>query len=450
MSAQLRTFPTPLPLPCSTLDTSHPPHPSKESPNTPMSDIARLLAHHDVDLSWQQSFYEDLHERPELSGHEHETAEKIAAKLEDFDCEVTTHIGGFGIVAVFRNGEGPTALFRADFDALPITEKTGVPFASTRVRPGPDGTRTGVMHACGHDMHTTALLGTCALLDAHRDAWSGTFIALFQPAEETGEGAAAMVADGLVTRIPRPDVCLGQHIMPGRAGEVQTMAGPQFAACDSIRITIPGRSAHGSMPHNAIDPTYIAAMVIIRLQGIVGRAVDPNDFAVISVGSLHSGTTNNIIPASAELVLNCRFYSETTKRRVYAAIRRVVEAECMASGSEEAPTFEFFGHGELVDNSPEVFGTVRPVFDEVFGKESVDAQRTTVSEDFANILKAFGVPYLYWVVGCTPQDLWDRAVAENRVKEDVPVNHMNTFLPEYGPTVSATTRAATAGVSTLR
>lgn len=411
-----------------------------------MSDIARLLAHHDVDLSWQQSFYEDLHERPELSGHEHETAEKIAAKLADLDCEVITHIGGFGIVAVFRNGEGPTALFRADFDALPITEKTGVPFASTRVRPGPDGTRTGVMHACGHDMHTTALLGTCALLDARRDAWSGIFIALFQPAEETGEGAAAMVTDGLVTRIPRPDVCLGQHIMPGRAGEVQTMAGPQFAACDSIRITIPGRSAHGSMPHNAIDPTYIAAMVIIRLQGIVGRVVDPNDFAVISVGSLHSGTTNNIIPASAELVLNCRFYSETTKRRVYAAIRRVVEAECVASGSEEAPTFEFFGHGELVDNSPEVFGTVRPVFDDVFGPESVDAERTTVSEDFANIPKAFGVPYLYWVVGCTPRDLWDRAVAENRVKEDVPVNHMNTFLPEYGPTVSATTRAAAAGV----
>ncbi len=411
-----------------------------------MSDISRLLAHHDVDLSWQQSFYEDLHERPELSGHEHETAEKIAAKLEEFDCEVTTHIGGFGLVAIFRNGEGPTVLFRADFDALPITEKTGVPFASTRVRPGPDGTRTGVMHACGHDMHTTALLGTCALLDAHREAWSGTFIALFQPAEETGEGAAAMVTDGLVTRIPRPDVCLGQHIMPGRAGEVQTMAGPQFAACDSIRITIPGRAAHGSMPHNAIDPTYIAAMVIIRLQGIVGRAVDPNDFAVISVGSLHSGTTNNIIPASAELVLNCRFYSETTKRRVYADIRRVVEAECTASGCEEAPTFEFFGHGELVDNSPEVFATVRPVFDQVFGKESVDAQRTTVSEDFANIPKAFGAPYLYWVVGCTPQALWDRAVAENRVKEDVPVNHMDTFLPEYGPTVAATTRAAAAGV----
>jgi len=413
-----------------------------------MSDISRLLAQHSADLSWQQSFYKDLHERPELSGHEYETAEKIARKLGDFDCEVITHIGGYGIVAIFRNGDGPTALFRADFDALPIKEETGVPFASTRVRPTADGKQTGVMHACGHDMHTTALLGACAVLDTHRDAWSGTFIALFQPAEETGEGAAAMVADGLVTRIPRPDVCLGQHIMPGRAGQVQTMPGAQFAACDSIRITIPGKSAHGSMPHNAVDPTYIAAMVVVRLQGIVGRAVDPNDFAVISVGSLRAGTTNNIIPASAELVLNCRFYDETTKRRVYAAIKRVVEAECVASGSEEEPTFEFFGHGELVDNDQGVFDTVRPIFDEVFGQDSVDAKRTTVSEDFANIPLAFGAPYMYWVVGCTPQELWDRAVAENRVKQDVPVNHMNTFLPEYEPTVDATTKAAAAGVLT--
>ncbi|MDO5668889.1 MAG: amidohydrolase [Corynebacterium sp.] len=413
-----------------------------------MSDISRLLTQHSADLSWQQSFYEDLHERPELSGHEYETAEKIARKLADFDCEVQTHIGGYGIVAIFRNGDGPTALFRADFDALPIKEETGVPFASTRVRPTADGKQTGVMHACGHDMHTTALLGACALLDAHRESWSGTFIALFQPAEETGEGAAAMVADGLVTRIPRPDVCLGQHIMPGRAGQVQTMPGPQFAACDSIRITIPGKSAHGSMPHNAVDPTYIAAMVVIRLQGIVGRAVDPNDFAVISVGSLRAGTTNNIIPDSAELILNCRFYDETTKRRVYAAIRRVVEAECVASGSEDEPTFEFFGHGELVDNDQGVFDTVRPIFNKVFGPDSVDAKRTTVSEDFANIPLAFGAPYMYWVVGCTPQALWDKAVAENRVKQDVPVNHMNTFLPEYEPTVDATTKAAAAGVLT--
>lgn len=411
-----------------------------------MSDISRLLSQHSADLSWQQAFYEDLHERPELSGHESETAEKIAAKLAGFDCEVITHIGGYGVVGIFRNGEGPTALFRADFDALPVKEETGVAFASTRLRPAADGTQTGVMHACGHDMHTTALMGACALLDAHREAWSGTFIALFQPSEENAVGANAMIADGLLTRVPRPDVCLGQHVMPGRAGEVQTMAGPQFAACDSIRIHIPGRSAHGSMPHNSIDPTYTAAMVVIRLQGIVGREVDPNDFAVVSVGTLKSGTTNNIIPDSADLVLNCRFYDDQVKRRVYAAIKRVVIAECQASGIEEEPTFEFFAHGELIDNHQIVFEQVRPTFDAVFGEESVDARRTTVSEDFANIPRAFGVPYLFWVVGCTPRELWDKAVAENRVKDDVPVNHMSTFLPEYEPTVDATTKAAAAAV----
>ncbi len=200
------------------------------------------------------------------------------------------------------------------------------------------------------------------------------------------------------------------------------------------------------MPNKAIDPTYIAAMVVIRLQGIVGREVDPNDFAVVSVGTLRSGTTNNIIPDHAELVLNCRFYNDDVKRRVYAAIRRVVEAECVASGVEETPRLEFFAHGELIDNSPEVFSQVRGTFDAVFGKMSVDAERRTVSEDFANIPLALGTPYLYWVVGCTPAEVWDAAVASNRVTEDVPVNHMNTFLPDYEPTVYATTYAAAAAV----
>ncbi len=413
-----------------------------------MSPIARLLREHEADLSWQRDFYEDLHEHPELSGQEQETAARIREMLGRFDCEIVYPVGGFGVVAVFRNGDGPTALFRADIDALPIREETGVSFASTRVRPGADGTSTGVMHACGHDMHATALMGACAILDAHREAWRGTFIALFQPAEETASGANAMVADGLLHRIPRPDVCLGQHVMPGRAGQVQTMPGPQFAACDSIRITIPGRSAHGSMPHHAVDPTFVAAMVIIRLQGIVGREVNPDDFAVISVGTLRAGSTNNIIPDSAELVLNCRFYDETVKRRVYAAIKRVVVTECQASACEREPQFEYFAHGELIDNDPVVFEAVRATFDDVFEGESVDARRTTVSEDFANIPRAFGVPYLYWVVGCTPRDLWDRAVAANRVREEVPVNHMSTFLPEYGPTVDAATRAAAASVLT--
>ena len=375
---------------------------------------AHLLANAKTDLSFQRTLYEDLHEHPELSGLERATSQKILGRLENLDCEIVQPIGGFGIVGVFRNGPGPTALFRADFDALPVKETTGVPYASTRVQARPDGSTVPVMHACGHDMHTTALLGACELLDDNRDSWSGTFLALFQPSEEIGTGADAMLADGLARRIPAPDVCFGQHIMP----------------------------------HKAVDPTYVAAMIIIRLQGLVGREVDPNDFAVISVGKVRAGTTNNIIPDTAELTLNCRFYDDTVKRRVYSGIRRVVHAECEASGCPEPPRFEYFSHAELTDNSKEVFERVRPVFDAVFGPDSVDAERSTVSEDFSHIPRAFGAPYLFWLVGCTPREQWDAAVHGGTVDTDVPVNHMSTFLPDYEPTVSSATRAAAAAVLT--
>ena len=375
---------------------------------------AHLLANAKTDLSFQRTLYEDLHEHPELSGLERATSQKILGRLENLDCEIVQPIGGFGIVGVFRNGPGPTALFRADFDALPVKETTGVPYASTRVQARPDGSTVPVMHACGHDMHTTALLGACELLDDNRDSWSGTFLALFQPSEEIGTGADAMLADGLARRIPAPDVCFGQHMMP----------------------------------HKAVDPTYVAAMIIIRLQGLVGREVDPNDFAVISVGKVRAGTTNNIIPDTAELTLNCRFYDDTVKRRVYSGIRRVVHAECEASGCPEPPRFEYFSHAELTDNSKEVFERVRPVFDAVFGPDSVDAERSTVSEDFSHIPRAFGAPYLFWLVGCTPREQWDAAVHGGTVDTDVPVNHMSTFLPDYEPTVSSATRAAAAAVLT--
>ena len=413
-----------------------------------MDNIAQLLAHNDADLSFQRAFYEDLHEHPELSGQESETSAKVIDQLKRFDCEVIAPVGGFGVVAVFRNGEGPCALFRSDMDALPVKEETGVDYASTRVRPRSDGSMTGVMHACGHDMHMTALMGACAILDANRDAWHGTFIAIFQPSEENSKGANAMISDGLTARVPRPDVCFGQHIVAGPAGEVQTMPGAQLAACDSIRITVYGRSSHGSMPQRAIDPTYIAAMIVVRLQGIVGREVAPDDFAVITVGSLHSGTTNNIIPDKAELILNCRFFCDDTKKRVYSAIRRVVNAECQASNSPKEPEFEFFAHGELVDNSPEVYAEVRPNFDAVFGKRSVDAERWSASEDFSNIPHAFHAPYMFWTVGCTPQKVWDDAVAAKAVDTSVPTNHQAGFLPDFEPTAQATTRAAAAALLT--
>ena len=381
-----------------------------------------------------------IHSHPELSNEEVATTDFLVETLESYGLH-PVRFPGTGLYVDLGPAEGKRLAFRADIDALRVAEQTGLSFASSN---------PGVSHSCGHDIHTTALLSMCDFLDNTRQQWSGTFIALFQPGEEIGAGAQDMADGGLTEKVPAPDVVFGQHVMPGRAGEVMSKPGPQFAACDSIRIKIPGRAAHGSMPHNAIDPTYTAAMIIARLQAIVGREVDPADFAVVTVASMHAGTTNNIIPGEAELVLNCRFYSDRVKAKVYSAIKRVVHAEVLASGSLEQAMISFFAHGELLDNDEEVFTRVRGQFDGVFGDASVTADPKTVSEDFPVIGQAYGAPYFFWLVGCTPHDVWDKAVEEDRVGEDVPVNHMSTFLPEYEPTIDASTRAGlTAALSYL-
>ena len=245
-----------------------------------------------------------------------------------------------------------------------------------------------------------------------------------------------MLADSLTTRVPKPDICLGQHVMPGKAGDVLSRPGAIMAGCDSLRITIHGRSAHASMPHAAVDPTYIAAMVITRLQAIVGREVAPHDFFVISVGELHSGDKNNIIPETAELVLNTRYYKPDVAKRVYASLERMVRAECVASDAPKPPEFEYFAHGEVTDNDPAAHETVRAVFDAVFGAASGTAEPSTASEDFCYLPQAWGVPYYFWFIGSTPAELADNP----------PVNHQATFLPDYEPTVASSTQAAAAAV----
>ncbi|HIW95535.1 MAG TPA: amidohydrolase [Candidatus Corynebacterium gallistercoris] len=395
--------------------------------------IADFVRTHGVDLSWQQEFYRWMHAHPELSLQEERTAAFIREKLEGFGCDVTTGIGGHGITAVWRNGEGPTVLFRADFDALPVTETTGLDYASQT---------QGVMHACGHDVHTSALMGLCAVADKTQEQWSGTLIALFQPAEEVTRGANMMIADGLDDIIPAPDVCLGQHVVPQEAGVVMSAPGPVLAACDTITITLHGRSAHGSQPHEAIDPTYLAAMIVVRLQGIVGRETSPEDFAVITVGTLSSGHTNNTIPDTATLVLNCRFYDTDVRDRTYEAIKRVVRGECIASGSPKEPEFGFSAHGELTDNSPAVFEHVRPVFDATFGERSITAERWTASEDFSEIPRHFGVPYLFWTVGATSPALWNSG-------DPVPGNHSGDFAPTQEALEAATDAAIAASMSYL-
>jgi amidohydrolase len=398
--------------------------------------IAEFVDGHGVDLSWTEDFYTWMHRHPELSEREEQTAAYILQRLRSLGAEVTSGIGGHGVTAVWRNGDGPTVLYRADFDALPVTEDTGADYASLN---------PGVMHACGHDVHTTALMGLCEVMDARRDAWSGTFIALFQPAEEVTRGATSMIEDGLADRIPAPDVCLGQHVMPGPVGTVFSAAGPVMAACDTITVTLHGVSSHASAPHNSIDPTFLAAMIVVRLQGIVGREVAADDFAVVSVGTLTAGHTNNTIPDTATLVLNCRFYDTAVRDRTYAAIERVIQAECLASGTPRPADIVYSARGELTDNDPGVHETVRPVFDAVFGEGSQDAARWTASEDFSEIPRHFGVPYEFWLTGCTDRDAWDAAVASDRVAQDIPGNHSPHFLPAPG-TVDTATRAAIAGV----
>ena len=269
----------------------------------------QVLAGLDAATGWQEDLYRHLHRNPELSMQEVETAAEIDRRLTSYGYQVQ-RIGG-GVVGVLENGAGPTVLFRADIDALPVDEATDLPYASEV---------PGVMHACGHDFHIVAGLGAASLLADAREHWSGTYIALFQPGEETAEGARAMVADGLVDKVPTPDVAFGQHVLTvPAAGEVGTVAGPVLSTAASLRITVHGKGSHGSMPHLGVDPVLLASSIVTRLQGIVAREISPSEFGVVTVGSLHAGSSANIIPDRAEMRLNIRAYDPEIRDRLLAS-----------------------------------------------------------------------------------------------------------------------------------
>jgi amidohydrolase len=278
--------------------------------------------------SWQETLYRDIHQHPELSHHEHRTASLAADRLRRSGYDVRDSIGGKGVVGVLRNGNGPTVLLRADMDALPVPEATGLPYASTVRATDAAGNVVPVMHACGHDVHVTCLLGATALFADSTQHWSGTAIALFQPAEEVGDGARGMVDDGLADAIPGVDVALAQHVLPAPAGHVGTHRGPVLSAADSMRITVYGRGAHGSMPQAGVDPVVLAAMIVVRLQTVVSREVAPTDTVVLTIGSIHAGSKSNVIGDHAVLELNLRTYDESVRSAVLDAIRRIVIAEC--------------------------------------------------------------------------------------------------------------------------
>ncbi|MCX6487332.1 MAG: amidohydrolase, partial [Mycobacterium sp.] len=319
----------------------------------------------------------------------------------------------------------------------PLTEDTGLPYTSTN---------DGVAHACGHDMHVTCLLGAAQLMADSQNHWSGTLIALFQPAEETINGAAGMVSDGLATRIPKVDIALGQHVTPLPAGHLAATAGPAFAAADSIKITLYGRGGHASMPQTTVDPVVLAAAVVMRLQTIVAREIDPADTAVLTVGSILAGTKANIIPDTAEIQINIRSYSETVRTALLDAIRRIVTAECQASNCPREPDIiEYFEHAPLTDNDADVTERVTGAFTGHFGEAvMVPAPKVMGSEDFSDIANGVGAPYCYWLFGGTDPAAFATAFAAGTVTSDIPSNHNPRFAPVIQPTLNTGTAALVA------
>jgi amidohydrolase len=380
-----------------------------------------------------EELYKDVHRHPELSMQEQRTAGLAAERLSAAGFEVTAGVGGTGVVGLLRNGEGPTVMLRADMDALPVAEQTGLEYASVV---------EGVMHACGHDMHVAWLVGATAELAAMRGDWHGTLLAVFQPAEETAAGAQAMIDDDLVDRFPKPEVILGQHVMPAPAGSIGVRAGVVTSAADSFEIRMFGRGAHGSMPEASVDPVVMAAATVLRLQTIVAREVAPARSVVVTVGALQAGTKENVIPDEATIKLNVRTFDEDVRTHVLDAIKRIVNAEAQASGAPEPPEITPLDRYQLVRNDPAAADRVRAGFRQHFGEERVvEISPISASEDFGSFGSQWQAPSMFWTVGGTDPDTYRQAKQTGRLAE-LPTNHNPRFAPVIHPTLET-------GVETL-
>ena len=391
------------------------------------------------------ALYRHLHAHPELSMQEHETAALIEDRLADLGIP-TFRCGGTGVVGVLENGPGPVVAFRADTDALPIAERTGLDCASEATGVLADGTETAVMHGCGHDTHTASLLTSAALLARARQAWAGTVVLIFQPGEEIAAGAQAMVADGLWERAPRPEVVLGQHVMPGPAGTVRYRAGTSASMADSWEVTVRGRGAHGSQPEMSVDPIVQVAHTITRIQAVVSREVGPLSSAVVTVGRIAGGMKENVIPDSAMFTLNVRTFDEEVRARVLSALRRIIKAEADASGAAEPEIEELSTFPRLV-NDDDVTGRVSAALNAYWGEGSVrEGEAMMGSEDFGLLGEAAGVPYCFWFIGGTDPELYAEAEADGTLASTVPGNHSPFFAPAVEPTLPRMVEATVVGM----
>ncbi|OMH23978.1 amidohydrolase [Tersicoccus phoenicis] len=401
--------------------------------------VAQILRGQAGITDWQHDLYRTFHQHPELSNQEVKTAERVAQELTQAGYEVTEKIGTTGVVGVLANGDGPVVLMRADMDALPVQEDTGLDYASTATAEDAEGTTVPVAHACGHDVHVACLLGAARLLAEAKGAWSGTFVALFQPAEEDATGAREMVEDGLAETIPAPDVAFAQHVLAFPAGRVSPHPGPFLSSADSMRITVHGRGAHGSMPQLSVDPVVLASAIVMRLQTVVSREVAPDDFAVVTIGRISGGSKSNIIADRAVLELNIRTFDTAVSDRVIEAIKRIATAEAQASGAPAEPDFELFDHYPLTENDADTTARLTEAFTAHFGEAVEDRGRQSASEDFSDIPTALGVPYSYWGIGGIDPDTYAAAQTKGTVDADIPANHSPQFAPVLEPTLSTGT-----------
>jgi amidohydrolase len=391
--------------------------------------------------SWVQR-YEDLHAHPELSLAEHTTAAMVAAELGRAGYRVTTGVGGTGVVGVLANGAGPVVLVRGDMDALPVKEETGLPYASGVTATLPDGNATGVMHACGHDVHTTSLVATATVLAEMRTRWRGTVVAVAQPAEELGRGADAMIRDGLFTRFPKPNAVVALHVAADlAAGDVGVTPGFHMANVDSVDVTIFGRGGHGARPHETVDPIVTAAHVVTALQTLVSRRVDPVEPAVVTVGAIHGGTKHNVIPDQVTLQLTVRSFRDDVRRALLDGIAEITTDMCAAFGCPRPPLVRVKEEGTpAAYNDPALAASARGVFTAAFGPAAVVERRPEMGgEDFGRYAAAANVPGLMFRLGSV-----DRAALAASRKPGaaaLPGLHSSRYAPAPEPTLATGIRA---------
>jgi hippurate hydrolase len=394
--------------------------------------------------------YKDFHTHPELSLREERSSARLAKEAKALGFDVTEKVGGTGVVAVLKNGDGPTVLVRADMDALPIIEQTGLPYASKLVTRDRTGRDVGVMHACGHDVHMTCWVGTARVLSALKDHWSGTLVMIAQPAEEIGAGARMMLADGLYKRFPKPSFCLALHADALlETGHIHYTEGLAMANVDTVEVVVKGKGGHGAAPHLTVDPVVVAAKLVLDLQTIVGREMNPVDPAVVTVGSIHGGTKANIIPNDVKLQITVRSTKDSTRKHILEAIERKAKAAAASANAPEPEvtvmTDEFT---PKLENDPELTRKTIALFEQVLGKDKIHTRPTIMGgEDFSRYSLNGEIPVFMYFLGSVAPDRV--AASKKEGGRPLPGGHTDAYYPIPEPTIKAGVKTMSLAVLNL-